>query len=98
MEIKGFLKQKVGSRTGMSQQTGNQWQTDEWLLVIPGMYEKTIKLDVRGIDRCKQWDEFFNGMPDRNAYVTVSIDINAHENGGRWYNNIEAWNIAIATI
>lgn len=98
MEVKGFLKGKVDSRTGVSPRSNEKWQTDEWLLYVPGMYEKRIKFDVRGIERCKQWDEFYNNMPNKDSYVLVKFEINAHENGGKWYNNVEAWDISIAPI
>lgn len=55
MEVKGILKERVGSTSGVSQRTGNKWRTDEWLVVIPGPYEKKINFEVRGEDRCKQW-------------------------------------------
>lgn len=98
MEVKGFLKGKVGSQTGTSQRSDSDWQTDEWLLYIPGMYEKHIKLDVRGVDRCKQWDEFYKNMPNKDSYVLVKFEINAHEYKGRWFNNVEAWDISIAQL
>lgn len=96
MEIKGILKKCVGSQNGVSQRTGNPWQTDEWLIVIPGMREKSVKVEVRGVDRCKQWQDFFNGMPDKNAPVIVKFEIDAHEYEGKWFNTVEAWDIAIS--
>ena len=97
MEIKGILQGCVGSQNGVSQQSGNAWQTDEWLMVIPGPREKKIKLEVRGVDRCKQWKDFFNGMPDKNAPVIVKFEIDAREHEGKWFNTIEAWDIAITS-
>lgn len=96
MEAKGILKCKVGSKSGTSQRSGKTWQTDEWLLYIPGSYEKRIKFDVRGEERCKQWDDFYNNMPDKNAPVLVKFEINASEHEGKWYNSIEAWDISIS--
>ena len=96
MEVKGILKVCVGSQSGTSQRTGNAWKTDEWLMVIPGPREKKIKFEVRGVDRCKQWQEFFNGMPDKNAPVIVKFEIDAREYEGKWFNIIEAWDICIS--
>ena len=45
MEVKRNFKGCVGSQSGISQRTGNPWKTDEWLLVIPGAYEKKIKFE-----------------------------------------------------
>jgi hypothetical protein len=97
MEIKGILKNRTNSQSGTSQRTGQQWRTDEWLVVIPGQYEKKINFEVRGVERCKQWEDFFNGMPDKNAPVMIKFEINAREHEGRYFNSVEAWDIAITT-
>ena len=96
MEIKGILKCCVNSQSGTSMRTGNAWQTDEWLVVIPGQYERKICFEVRGIERCKQWQEFFNGMPDKNLPVLVKFEIDSREYEGRYYNSIQAWDICIS--
>lgn len=98
MEVKGFLKGKVGTSNGVSQSNNTPWQTDEWLLYIPGMYEKRIKFEVRGVERCKQWDDFYNNMPNKDSYVMVKFEINAREYQGKYFNNVEAWDISIAQI
>lgn len=95
MERKGILKCCVDSQTGTSQRTGNAWQTDEWLMVIPGQRERRIKFSVKGVERCKQWQDFFNGMPDKNQPVLIKFEIDAHEYQGRWFNEIEAWDICL---
>lgn len=97
MEVKCILKQRTNSQSGVSQRTGNQWRTDEWLVVIPGQYEKKINFEVRGIDRCQQWESFFEGMPDKNAPVLIKFEIDAREYDGRWFNTVQAWDIAITT-
>ena len=91
------MKARVDSSTGISQRTGNPWRTDEYLAVIPGQFEKIIKFEVRGVDRCQQWEQFFDGMPNKNAPVLVKFEIDAHEHEGRWFNSIQAWDIAITT-
>ena len=96
MKVKGILKQMVGTQNGVSTRTGNQWQTDEWLIVVPGRYERKLKVDVKGVERCKQWREFFEGMPDKNAPVEVQFEVDAHEYQGKWFNQIEAWDIQIS--
>ena len=93
MEIKGILKACVGSQSGTSARTGNQWQTDEYLIAVPGNYEKRVKVEVKGVERCKEWRTFFEGMPDKNQPVIVKFEINAREHDGKWFNAIEAWDI-----
>lgn len=101
MQVKGILKARVGSQTGTSQRTGNPWRTDEWLVVIPGQYEKKINFEVRGVDRCRQWEEFFEKMPDKNAPVLIQFEIDAREfekdGQKRWLNSVQAWNIEVTT-
>lgn len=96
MEIKAILTKKVSDQTGVSKTTGNPWQTQEWLLAIPGPHTKRIKVEVRGAERCKQWDEFFNGMPNHSDPVVVKFEIDAREYEGKWYNSLEAWSISMA--
>ena len=91
------MKARVDSSTGTSQRTGNPWRTDEYLAVIPGQFEKKIKFEVKGVERCQQWEQFFDGMPDKNAPVLVKFEIDAREHDGRWFNSIQAWDIAITT-
>lgn len=96
MKVKGILTQKIGDSSGVSQRTGNQWKSSEWLLTIPGQYTRRIKFEVRN-DHCQQWEDFFNNMPDKNAPVEVDFDIDAREYEGKWYNSIIAWNICITS-
>ena len=91
------MKARVDSSMGTSQRTGNPWRTDEYLAVIPGQFEKKIKFEVRGVDRCQQWEQFFENMPDKNAPVLVKFEIDAREYEGKWFNSIQAWDIAITT-
>ena len=101
MEIKCVLKQRVGSQTGTSKNTGNAWRTDEWLAVVPGQYEKKMVFEVRGVERCRQWEEFFNGMADKNTPVLIRFEIDARsvEKDGnvRWFNSVQAWDICTTT-
>ena len=87
----------MDSSSGISARTGNPWRTDEYLAVIPGQFEKKIKFEVRGVERCQQWEQFFENMPDKNAPVLVKFEIDAREHEGRWFNSIQAWDIAITT-
>ena len=106
MEVKGILKACVNSQSGVSQRTGNKWRTDEWLVVIPGQYERKINFEVRGEDRCKQWQDFFEGMPDKNAPVRMREDTStayrlgtfASANGKRLFQRESAYGVALASL
>ena len=95
MEIKGILQGCVGTQSGTSQQTGNAWQTDDWLLIIPGQRQRQVKFEVRGVDRCKQWQEFYEGMPNHDSPVLIKFEIDAREYNGRWFNTVDAWDISV---
>jgi len=98
MEQKGILVACVGSQSGTSRTTGNPWRTDEYLLKIPGQRERKIKFEVRGVERCEQWKNFFEGMPNKDVTpVLVKFEIDAREYEGKWFNTIEAWNIEVTT-
>lgn len=96
MEIKAILEKKLGEQSGVSERTGNPWKSQEWLLTIPGPRTKHIKIEVKGPERCKQWDEFFQNMPEKNAPVNVRFEIDAREYEGKWFVSIEAWDISMA--
>ncbi len=93
MQVKCILKARVNSQAGTSERTGNKWRTDSWVVSIPGNYERKICFDVRGEERCNEWERFFEGMPDKNTPVLIKFEINAALYDGRWFNRIEAWDI-----
>ena len=98
MEIKGILVNRVNSQIGTSKTTGNPWRTDNYLLKVPGQRERKINFEVRGVDRCEQWQKFFEGMPNRDVTpVLVKFEIDAREYEGKWFNSIEAWDISVTT-
>ena len=65
------------------------------MVVIPGPYEKKVVLRVRGVERCEQWKQFFDGMPDKNAPVLIKFEIDAREHDGKWFNSVDAWDICL---
>jgi hypothetical protein len=66
-------------------------------MTIPGTVTKHVKIEVKGDERCKMWEDFAKGMPDKNAPVLVQFDIDAREHEGRWFNSLQAWNISITS-
>ena len=75
------------TQSGVSQRTGNQWMSREYVIEVPGQYPKKCFFKVFGEDRLKQ----FNLRKDET--VTVQFDIDAHEYNGRWFNEIQAYNV-----
>ena len=87
MEVTGKLIAAMPTQSGVSQRTGNPWMSREYVIEIPGQYPKKMCFKVFGEDRLKQ----FNLRKDET--VTVQFDIDAHEYKGRYYNEIQAYNI-----
>lgn len=75
------------TQSGVSQRSGNPWMSREYVIEIPGQYPKKMCFKIFGEDRLKQ----FNLRKDET--VTVQFDIDAHEYNGRWFNEIQAYNI-----
>ncbi len=87
MEIQGKLIAAMPTRSGVSQKSGNPWQSRDFVLEIPGQYVRHFVFTVFGEDRLKQ----FNLRKDEE--VIVSFDIDAHEYQGRWYNSCQAYKV-----
>ena len=87
MEVTGKLIAAMPTQSGVSQRSGNSWMSREYVIEVPGQYPKKCCFKVFGEDRLKQ----FNLRKDET--VTVQFDIDAHEYNGRWFNEIQAYNI-----
>ena len=87
MELTGKLIAAMPTQSGVSQRSGNPWMSREYVIEVPGQYPKRCCFKVFGEDRLKQ----FNLRKDET--VTVQFDIDAHEYNGRWFNEIQAYNV-----
>lgn len=87
MQIQGKLIAATPTKSGVSQRTGNSWQSRDFVLEIPGQYVRHFVFTVFGEDRLKQ----FNLRKDEE--VIVSFDIDAHEYQGKWYNSCQAYKV-----
>lgn len=86
MELEGKISVVMPANSGISQRTGNAWMSQEFLMAYYWFPNQTqpsyIVLRVFGEDRIKQW----NLQP--NDEVKVRFHCDAHENNGRWYNEL----------
>ena len=87
MDLTGKVIAIMQPRSGVSQRTGNQWMTQEYVIEVPGQYPKKMLFNIFGEDRIKQ----FNIQMGED--ITVSFDIDAREYNGRWFNDSRAFNI-----
>ena len=86
MELEGKISVVMPAASGVSQSTGNQWMSQEYVMAYYWFPNQTnpsyIVMRVFGEDRIKQ----FNLQP--NDEVRVRFHIEAHEYNGRWFNEI----------
>ena len=87
MDVVGKIIAALPPKSGTSQSTGKPWQVNADVLQTNEQTPKNIAFDVFGAERVEQYNLKVGDM------VTVSIDIDAHEYNGRWYNQIRAWNV-----
>jgi hypothetical protein len=87
MDVVGKIIAALPPKNGTSQSTGKPWQVNTYVLQTNEQTPKNIAFDVFGAERVEQYNLKVGDM------VTVSIDIDAHEYNGRWYNQIRAWNV-----
>ena len=85
MELEGKISVVMPAASGVSQSTGNQWMSQEYVIAYYWYPNQTnpsyIVMKAFGEDRIKQ----FNLQP--NDEVRVRYHIEAHEYNGRWYND-----------
>jgi len=87
LEITGKLIEALPVKSGVSQRTGNTWMSREYVLETEGQYPKKFVFTVFGEDRLKQF------ALRKDERVLVYFDIDAHEYNGRWFNEIQAYNV-----
>lgn len=87
MEIVGKIIQVLEPRRGTSSRTGSEWICGQYVLETEDQYPKKVFFEVFGDDRIKQ---FNIQMGER---LEVSIDIDAREYNGRWFNSVRAFRV-----
>ena len=85
MELEGKISVVMTAMSGVSQSTGNQWMSQEYVIAYYWYPNQTnpsyILMKAFGEDKIKQ----FNLQP--NDEVRVRYHVEAHEYNGRWYND-----------
>lgn len=88
MDITGKIIVVGEPRTGTSQRTGNEWKVREYVIeTSDSQYPRKCAFEVFGEDKIEQFNI------QMGEALTISIDIDAHEYKGRWYNRIRAWRV-----
>lgn len=87
MEITGKIIVIMPAREGVSQSSGNPWKSQEYVIETQEMHPKKCCFGVFGAEKIQQFNI------QLGETLTVSIEINANEYQGRWYNKINAWQV-----
>ena len=91
MEFVGQLVQKLGERSGESQ--NGHWRIAQFLLREVTMYPKNLVVDVRddSYGKIEQFDE----KVGKNVKVEFEINASVYTKDGqeRWFNNVRAYRI-----
>ena len=87
MEITGKIIQVLEPRRGTSSRTGSEWVCGQYVLETEDQYPKKVFFEVFGEDRVTS---FNIQMGER---LEVSLDIDAREYNGRWFNTIRAFRV-----
>lgn len=84
-EITGKIIAVLPTRSGTSAR-GTQWSSQTAVIETHEQYPKKVAFDVLN----EKIAEFYLQVGEE---VTVSIDINARESNGKWFNSVNAWKV-----
>lgn len=84
-EITGKIIAVLPTRSGTSAR-GTHWSSQTAVIETHEQYPKKVAFDVLG-DKIA---EFYLQVGEE---VTVSLDINARESNGKWFNSVNAWKV-----
>ena len=87
MEITGKIIAVLPPKQGVSQSTGNAWMCQDYVLETQEMYPKKVCFNVFGAEKMQEMNIQLGEM------LTVSIEINASEYQGKWYNQVRGWKV-----
>ena len=85
MEIQGKVIAVLSERSGVSAR--GEWKSQTYVIETQEQYPKKMAFDVFGADRLAQFNI------QSGEVINVSLDIDAHEYQGRYFNQIRAWNV-----
>ena len=87
MEITGKIIAVLPPKQGVSQSTGNAWMCQDYFLETQEMYPKKVCFNVFGAEKIQEMNI------QLGETLTVSLEINANEYQGKWYNQVRGWKV-----
>lgn len=91
MEAHGNIIAVLPAQGGVSQRTGNNWKSQQFVLETIEQYSKKIPFEVFGEDRINQ----FNIV--QGEELTIHFDIDGSEWNGKWFPKIRCYNVSRGT-
>lgn len=92
MEITGKIIAVLPAKQGVSQSTGNAWMCQDYVLETQEMYPKKVCFNVFGAEKIQEMNI------QLGETLTVSLEINASEYQGKWYNQVRGWKVARVSV
>ena len=92
MEITGKIIAVLPPKQGVSQSTGNAWMCQDYVLETQEMYPKKVCFNVFGAEKIQEMNIQLGEM------LTVSLEINANEYQGKWYNQVRGWKVVRVSV
>lgn len=91
MEAHGKIIAVLPAQGGVSQRTGNNWRSQQFVLETIEQYSKKIPFEVFGEERINQ----FNIV--QGEELTIHFDIDGSEWNGKWFPKIRCYNVSRGT-
>lgn len=92
MEITGKIIAVLPLQSGVSQRTGNQWASQQFVLQTDERFPQKCVFKVFGMDRLQQF------AIQMGETLTVQYSVDANENNGKWFGENNAYNIIRAGV
>ncbi len=88
MDFEGKVVEIFPARSGVSKASNNNWTSQDVLFEVLPQTQYPRRILVSFFNKADEVARLSVG-----GEFTVSIDINAREYNGRWYNDIRAWRV-----
>lgn len=90
MDLVGKIIEVCTKKSGVSK-AGKPWESQEFVLETEGSHPEKCVFSVFGEEKLKEFNI------QRGDVITVSINLDAREYNGRWYNSLQAWRVMKAS-
>ena len=87
LSLTGKIIAVLQQRSGVSQRTGKEWVSQEFVLETLEQYPQKLCFTVTGAERLQSF------AIAKGEIITIYFDVNAHEWNGRWFNEFNVYKI-----